>query len=655
MNKVYVKVNGQTMGPYTTEQLKNWIAKGQLTGLENGWHEGLTAWQTLNEIISSNQANINSPNSYSSTEIPVPLDTQQETASDHTALQQTRTAKLSSMRATLNKLFTILFMVFLYGILGIGVLVIIVENYNKCIRNPIPNYSDSENAEQAVSQPAPTPPPETAPFDIQPIANLDQRQFLLYRLEDLYRDFCSINKDNPANDLASLRNKAHRMHDYIQLNHIDDTLEFLYSDFLTFVDGFSSFLVNIDKIQSDSQIVSGNQSSESASDAAKTGLNVAGQLLNLGAQQQMDIGMGESLFAGGAVALIQYFWDEQNKRESLDAARKQAISFKSGEQNRLCAETVARFQNRALALAQKSQWQKGEADFDDFAALQWNTLSRLVESRPHDPFLVYRLIEILLSQPPNSSSAEVNANACLSAARLVPAGQIYDEYRAQLLAVGGLILLRSLDNDGPYGSQAGPIPTQAEQFWKTCLQFDKQDSTGFIRWMLSQAYAANGRIAEGLALSSDVAYLQQQTKGFVYHHARLLSISGKQANAFKWLEHGIKNLGIEEIAYCKRDPNLAALRERMPKQFENLTAVKFNGAIDYGVFNDDILLTNYSCFPITGVEYTVTITKGDKEWKPVLKANRIMPGQGCKWENVVYIPGRQYDNVKQSLICDQNK
>jgi len=49
--QIYLQQNGEQVGPYTEEQLREFVAAGTLTQLDLAWYEGLESWQPLNKIL----------------------------------------------------------------------------------------------------------------------------------------------------------------------------------------------------------------------------------------------------------------------------------------------------------------------------------------------------------------------------------------------------------------------------------------------------------------------------------------------------------------------------------------------------------------------------------------------------------------------------
>ena len=58
---VYVSRDGETFGPYTDEQARQFLQSGQLLGSDYALYEGESEWKTLGDLLGVNQQTI-SPN-----------------------------------------------------------------------------------------------------------------------------------------------------------------------------------------------------------------------------------------------------------------------------------------------------------------------------------------------------------------------------------------------------------------------------------------------------------------------------------------------------------------------------------------------------------------------------------------------------------------
>ena len=48
--QILIDRNGQRMGPYTPEQVNDYLAAGSLLPTDSAWHEGMPAWGPLSTV-----------------------------------------------------------------------------------------------------------------------------------------------------------------------------------------------------------------------------------------------------------------------------------------------------------------------------------------------------------------------------------------------------------------------------------------------------------------------------------------------------------------------------------------------------------------------------------------------------------------------------
>jgi hypothetical protein len=102
------------------------------------------------------------------------------------------------------------------------------------------------------------------------------------------------------------------------------------------------------------------------------------------------------------------------------------------------------------------------------------------------------------------------------------------------------------------------------------------------------------------------------------------------------------------------DPDLAGVRTAAPTAFAKLTSVKFDWAIDWGLFSDYICLTNKFPFPLTGVTFDARVTStGNAEWRRRFTTERIGPGETFCWNTRLTSRGQDAKGTGQ-LYTDQD-
>jgi len=485
-------------------------------------------------------------------------------------------------------------------------------------------------------------PVVAAPIEINVATNADERLFLMNLLEHLYSE---LPKDvsNPQavqTALGNLRYEANRHYEDIKQKNLDDRLASLYSDFLSAVDDYNALLVNYGKIESDAVARTEKESAESGFSAGFNGAETYADARDNGNSGS------DALLQGAAVGIIQYLWDDYNKGKERDAAKQQELQEANQEFQNKFSTYIARSQNAAVDLSQKYSWEKGEAGFDDS---QMN--------RPRDPFqMSQQAYDYSSANQITVTDMIPNANQCLNAACLVPSGDIYDEYRANFLWAAGDIASRAFSKEignQSWGAAYNQTAASAVQVWKACLKYTP-DPTGECREQMVWALMASGDLKEALNQANPIATLRQNSASFSYNMACLESDLGDTDTAFKWFDYTVRTLGYNNIVQAKIDPDLEAMRTEQQSRFDDLTSVKWTCGIGFGIFNDDVIVTNYSVFSLTHVVFNGTVTShGSPQQISELKADQIAPGGSYKWVNAISVPNGS--TIAGTLSSDQNR
>lgn len=51
MNEIYLHIDGQQNGPYTSDQVRQFLTEGRITAETPAWHQGLTTWTTAGQMV----------------------------------------------------------------------------------------------------------------------------------------------------------------------------------------------------------------------------------------------------------------------------------------------------------------------------------------------------------------------------------------------------------------------------------------------------------------------------------------------------------------------------------------------------------------------------------------------------------------------------
>jgi len=507
-----------------------------------------------------------------------------------------------------------------------------------------------------------------APINVRPRSDVDERLFLLRVLENMYTKFpVESDKAVLTKNLGDFRHQINRHHDYLMTKNIDTTLTSLYGDLLKSVDAYSSFLAESDWIEKDAVARAERESTESGFRAGVAGGGVAAELYN-----NQDYSGGDATLAGLATAAVTYLWDDYNKGKRRDAAKQQAVEAAIERLKNDRSRALARAQNSANDLADRNGWQKGEAGFDEddndkgvvAAFVQAGDIGglarffdRVKRRRPRDPFVVVQNCAVK-SLNPQATSRELMllSKECLDAASLVPAGWFYNQYRASVLYAAGDLANRAWSMECQYsgfGRAHSKTAKWAVRIWDACLAYDPKDSSGEIRERRAWALMASGKLEEALAQAEEVVDLRRNTTRYAVNMASLLSYLHK-TESIGWFEHAVRDLGYNSIAFSRKNPDLAWMRETESVRFEAVTDVKFKSKIAWGLFSDDIAVTNNSAFTITNVKVTARITSsGYDDWMQTFQVGKIGPGETYTWNT--RIGSRGDDAVCPVLLdCDQS-
>jgi tetratricopeptide (TPR) repeat protein len=274
---------------------------------------------------------------------------------------------------------------------------------------------------------------------------------------------------------------------------------------------------------------------------------------------------------------------------------------------------MSRTATTAKRVGKRHEWADGEVGFE------YLDLQKELKRRPRDPFVIF---ESALVRKKSETPIELmrSARACVDAARLVPAGSIYDDFRAEFLVEAGLLARSAAsyewqaDPKHRYGSQ---LSKEAVRICRTCLEYEA-DPTDWCKLDLALAVNFAGEHAgehkEALNVATK-AKKRHRDSGFAYDYACLLSLDGQTKLALDWLEFSFKQ-GNDDVIWARKDPELAKVRTDHPERFNRVTEVKWSWRINFGNFNDDIVLTNNSNFTLTNIAITPVITKNGQPRLP---------------------------------------
>ncbi len=212
----------------------------------------------------------------------------------------------------------------------------------------------------------------------------------------------------------------------------------------------------------------------------------------------------------------------------------------------------------------------------------------------------------------------------------------------------------------PFGNSWGSVKTHtalvaAAYRGKAIENYSADDGMDAVA--LAWDYFLGGDLANAVSHGHDAqtkAHFQRYS-GFCFKMAQLGSLVGQANDSLAWLNILVDQFHYSKIKNLREDSDLEFLRKMMPDEFSELVKVKYDWSIVFGVFNDDITLTNKSRFPITFVRFKPHIESSGRQWNLYLETPRINPGETQKWEDVLSIPGSHRDRATGELQCNQTE
>ena len=493
----------------------------------------------------------------------------------------------------------------------------------------------------AAADPLPT-------IDVKPAQEADERVFLVAaakRIHEVMRDTKSSDPDALLKEIQELaraaRQKAVRLKVHIEQQKLDAELVGVYQDLIDTADAWSNFADQIGRIRRLSKGEGERNNAEAVGKGLEAGAGAAASADQAGADSG-DAAVGGLIVGLIAGAIESNRRDEQLREQVSAAVNKEA---KTIDDRRSLSD--ARLNDAVAVLAKRYGWKpvKGSERVVILTELERNPIGQVT--------LLTRCQE--LTGPDDPDKLRDAARVCEQAVRLVPEGQLYDEYRLYCLESAGRFLFRSVhvreSTKGLFRGVRNADASHAAALYEACLKYSA-DPAGALRSYKAWMLAADNQMNDAIKLVAEVSKLCDGDANFAYWEARLLSATGNTDLAFDWLSYAVRKLGYSDITGTKTDPDLAKMRAARQKDFDDLVAVKWSWRVKFGVFNDDFVLTNNSAFAITNVRVQARLVQGDRVWNLDLKTDRIAPGAEHLWENVVSIPGSHLDNSSCSVTVD---
>jgi hypothetical protein len=489
------------------------------------------------------------------------------------------------------------------------------------------------------------------PFFISPSASVDENLFLVRLLDEIYASW----PDNHASSqqltdwVATTRQITTSVRDLVQPRRLDPDVAVLYDDCLRFLADYETFLTNVGMIQTQRNGQAVGDVLRSAKKGIDNGSDAKSIAGTLGASSSDADDFGKVI--GWMTGLADLY----ARNQQHDAAQKAAVQEELRKLSDSRVRTDANARHLVDKLMRTHGWGAGEAGFDNFRG-QYPI--DYVRRRPRDPFAKERFA-MSLADDGKSADILAGADACIEAAELVPGGNAYDAFRVEYLLDAATLAVSAASTEaGSGGYSSGPTPSTpyALRVARTYLAADESDTMGQGHALLARALALSRRYPEAVD-AANAAYTHapnlSNDASYCYRYAALMSLTNSLDLAGDWLARAYAN-GLKDVDYIRNAADFVNFRRGRAARYAELTTVKVTYWVDFGIFNDDIVLENKSPFELTNVHAQVTIRKGQQTWQPQVECKSIKAGASCRAVNVVSIPGSAYDEAHATVDCDQN-
>lgn len=237
---------------------------------------------------------------------------------------------------------------------------------------------------------------------------------------------------------------------------------------------------------------------------------------------------------------------------------------------------------------------------------------------------------------------------------LIPAGDFYNIDRADMLYLAGDIAQRATErvlkvraNKAQVSSQSADI---AAQIWRKYLEYDA-DTAGLIRYKLVMACYHSGSFPEAYKVANDIKSNFKTSPEFMYTYACLCSCLGKVNETVDTLKYLQEKLGWNDMQMIQQDVDLDRAWKENYNAMASLALPKLGVKVESRFGLDDLMIENKAPFELTNIAIKITLKGGDDFSNPVLKINRLRPGETVRFKKVAKITS--LNNIGIEWKCDQ--
>jgi hypothetical protein len=290
---------------------------------------------------------------------------------------------------------------------------------------------------------------------------------------------------------------------------------------------------------------------------------------------------------------------------------------------------------------------------------------------PHDyPFLLVEIYSLKSSVPKTDVKKKAEetfalAKQCVTAAKLVPEGSVYDLHRRDILktAAGLAMQAAALEIGDRSSAEAYNFKAlYALRLLDLNNTFGVADLGGDLRELRACALLQIGQKEEALQQAIEVEELRKRSPTFQYHLARLYCAQNNAKDGFRCLEEAIK-AGFNDIRAARSSEDVALLRK--DRRFQSLTTINAEAKVAFAPARpafgqpaqkgNNLEVTNRSTFVLTNVKFRLEIAAVGipaKTYNHVLEVP-ILPGETYVWKDAFAIEQKQRPQGVLTIESDQ--
>ncbi len=237
---------------------------------------------------------------------------------------------------------------------------------------------------------------------------------------------------------------------------------------------------------------------------------------------------------------------------------------------------------------------------------------------------------------------------------LIPQDEFYNLDRAEMLYLAGDIAQRATErvlkvraNKAQVNSQSAEI---AAKIWRKYLEYDV-DAAGLVRYKLVIACYHSGSFPEAYKVANEIKASFKNSVEFMYTYACLCSCLGKIDETVATLKYMQETLGWNDMQMIQQDVDLDRAWKENHAAMASLALPKLGIKVESRFGPSNLMVENKAPFELTNISIKLSLKGGDDFSNPVLKINRLRPGEVVRFEKVAKISS--LNDIGIEWKCDQ--